>query len=130
MSVEGVLAGAAEFGLASDLTLHEEGSADTVVGGAGFRWLSIFDFLDAAFVSDDTNDCAFLFRAMAMASGDRLSITEARTTLVSSSNGYVHCGVVKKRNENMLATALLLFSDILFQQGSSTDYDLRFRCRT
>lgn len=87
--VEGLLAGAAEVGLASDLTLHEEGSADMAEGGAGFRWLSIFDFLDAPFVSDDTNDCAFLFRAMAMASGDRLSITEARTTLASSSNGYV-----------------------------------------
>lgn len=88
-SVEGDWAGAAEIGFVSDLTLHEEGPADTVVGGAGFRWPSIFDFLAAAFVSDDTNDCAFLFRATAMASGDRLSIIEARTTLVSSSNGYV-----------------------------------------
>lgn len=90
MSVEGDLAGAAEVGLASDLTLHEEGPADKAVGGAGFRWPSIFDFLATAFVSDDTSDCAFLFRAMAMASEDRLSITEARTTLASSSNGYVH----------------------------------------
>lgn len=90
VSIHGDLGGAVVVGLTSGLTKLEEGPADLTVGGADLRWLSGFDFLAAAFVSDDTSNCAFLFLALAMASGDRLSTTEARTTLASSSKGYVH----------------------------------------